>query len=153
MEFSLKTISEAYACALFYGFVNNGEVVAWVDSVISELEQPHMAFLDASLSRRRKDFLISALHEVPGEFERSGVTRLLFGHMLNQLKSDHQCGPHIAYILYEMALSGEVEGEPFENSMLCFDDDFAIARSKIHGSFDEVVSSLKSFLIEYSEAV
>lgn len=139
----------ALAKALAHGLAKPAEVVAWVDSVIAETEDPDYWLIEASLAGHDVNGLITALQE---EFDQrvggegADVWRAVLGHFGDWFATHPSDGPLVAQVIYDMAVAGQVPDRSAETEMFSFDDAYEHAVAGHWGSVEQLDAELAAFL-------
>jgi hypothetical protein len=144
----VKETAEYFHYGLMLGLHSVRDAMAWIDTIIDAEPVPDIALIEASLSGSRGPRAVADwLAQVPGEFDKQKVAKLLMRAMLERLNQDPEQAQRIARWLYEMALEAPDEAE---NEMWYFDDALELASDGIYGDVNEIRNELVTFLARTS---
>jgi hypothetical protein len=85
---SLRTTAEGYLLAIEAEAITLDEVSRWVDSLMTTLEDPPPAVVEACCASGDSNKLMSELRRFPGELDVNAACRQMFFHMRRALDAD-----------------------------------------------------------------
>jgi len=109
----IRTEAEMLARCLEIGALSVSDAVAWADGVIERDEHPDPSICEIAMSGRKYEpDVVAALREVPGTFDEAEVRRKVLCLLSDGLQRDRRRADRVAQSLYQLALAGEIDGEP-----------------------------------------
>ena len=151
---SLRTVAEAYACALDLRLTPAAEAEAWVERQMDALERPPIQLIEACGASGSVQRLVDALRQLPGDLDRPTVVRQCFWHALQSLRRDHSMVRPIALWLFRLAVDNEAPSAGAESLMYWFDDELdliAMGHAASTSTVEQVVRAMEELLEQHGE--
>jgi hypothetical protein len=148
---AIKEMAEVYRLGLLTGLFSKEDVIAWADSIVRSESKPDYAFIEVSMSKNMiADDVANHLGSIKGTFDSKLPSKVLLGLLSKLFESDSIKAYNIPRIIYTLANIAEVPDDD-KTWMMCFDDDYELAKSGKFGDVEVLRKELKIFLSKYNE--
>jgi hypothetical protein len=147
MEPRYRARADVLRLGIVAGYRSIAEAVKWADDIIATDPAPPAAIIDVALGGRQdRSGMTELLTAVPGESDPVDAARELLAQLLDELHGDRFTPDAVAKLVYNLVVLGHLPEDPFGLEPWSLEEDFALVRDGIYGSYDDATVRLERYL-------